>query len=209
MPQWATSLLPFLEDQSSTRSAFNAGRLNALQRASFAGLIVLSWREWAHLSSSSCRLCITCIERVSALHNHSNPLTEYPSFRTIQDEMDSFICKAISKTHLCGGYDSGERQGVQNLQARHCAPSLRSSTHLLIYREGVEIKCNFVTEGITAGNQQLLWHGTARECKVGDPGNETPCTSASCSLCNIIRFSFDTNRFGSKSGRWVSRRSCC
>lgn len=70
------------------------------------------------------------------------------------------------------------------------------------YREGVDSVGKFQAQGLKEGNEQYRWHGTSRECKVGDPGHPNLCTSASCSLCSIIRYSFDIDRFGPRWGRF-------
>jgi hypothetical protein len=68
------------------------------------------------------------------------------------------------------------------------------------YRASVENRGQFVAKGRTAGNENRRWHGTNRECRLGDHGNTAFCNSASCSLCSILRNSYDTNRFGQKTG---------
>ncbi|KAG9031671.1 hypothetical protein FS837_002916 [Tulasnella sp. UAMH 9824] len=60
------------------------------------------------------------------------------------------------------------------------------------YRQKVEQAGNWVSQGKTAGNETRRWHGTARECTVGDdPNNLDMCTSTSCGLCSVIRTGFD------------------
>ncbi|KAG9010485.1 hypothetical protein FRB90_007798 [Tulasnella sp. 427] len=60
------------------------------------------------------------------------------------------------------------------------------------YRQKVETAGNWVSKGKTAGNENRRWHGTVRECTVGDdPNNLDMCTSTSCRLCCVIRTSFD------------------
>jgi len=68
------------------------------------------------------------------------------------------------------------------------------------YRTSVENHGRFVAKGRSAGNENRRWHGTNRECRLGDYGNTTFCNSTSCSLCSILRNSYDTNRFGQKTG---------
>ncbi|KAG8972365.1 hypothetical protein FRC05_010076 [Tulasnella sp. 425] len=60
------------------------------------------------------------------------------------------------------------------------------------YRQKVEQAGNWVGQGKTAGNENRRWHGTIRECTVGDDPNKLDmCTSTSCRLCCVIRTSFD------------------
>ncbi|KAG8213142.1 ADP-ribosylation [Butyriboletus roseoflavus] len=68
------------------------------------------------------------------------------------------------------------------------------------YRTSVEIRGKFVAAGRSPGNENRRWHGTTRECLLGDSGNSTLCSSTSCSLCGIIRTSYSLNLFGKKTG---------
>ncbi|KAG8860964.1 hypothetical protein FRB91_000160 [Serendipita sp. 411] len=60
-----------------------------------------------------------------------------------------------------------------------------------VYKQKMEAKNSHISKGQQPGNQQRRWHGTGRNCQLGDPGNTTPCTATACSLCNIIRTSFN------------------
>jgi hypothetical protein len=55
----------------------------------------------------------------------------------------------------------------------------------------VEVRGGFTTMGLSPGNQRLRWHGTNRNCNVGDSGRTSLCRSPHCSLCRIIKTSFD------------------
>lgn len=68
------------------------------------------------------------------------------------------------------------------------------------YRAAVEGRGNFVAAGRSAGNENRRWHGTTRECNLGDNGNVTLCSSQTCSLCCILRTSYNLNLFGKKTG---------
>ncbi|KAG1821990.1 uncharacterized protein BJ212DRAFT_1445366 [Suillus subaureus] len=68
------------------------------------------------------------------------------------------------------------------------------------YRAAVESRGNFVAAGRSAGNENRRWHGTTRECNLGDNGNSTLCSSQTCSLCCILRTSYNLNLFGKKTG---------
>jgi hypothetical protein len=67
----------------------------------------------------------------------------------------------------------------------------------------VEARGRFASKpNMTAGNENRRWHGTRRECSLGDPGITAFCHYSTCSLCSIIRSSFDLNLFGNrKSGK--------
>ncbi|KIM24650.1 hypothetical protein M408DRAFT_229784 [Serendipita vermifera MAFF 305830] len=71
-----------------------------------------------------------------------------------------------------------------------------------LHREGVESQRNFLAQNMTEGNEQYRWHGTTRECNVGDPGRGVLCESTSCPMCCIIRSSFDIDKFGRHWGRF-------
>ncbi|KLO12670.1 hypothetical protein SCHPADRAFT_904911 [Schizopora paradoxa] len=58
------------------------------------------------------------------------------------------------------------------------------------YRSMIEAKGRFQAMGRPEGNQNRRWHGTKRQCTLGDPGNVTFCSSTTCALCNIIKTSF-------------------
>ncbi|KAI5116798.1 hypothetical protein M0805_001800 [Coniferiporia weirii] len=64
------------------------------------------------------------------------------------------------------------------------------------YRKSVEARGKFLARGIPAGNENRRWHGTRRECNLGDPGNTQFCASPSCPLCCIIKTSFDVSKSG-------------
>ncbi|KAJ6616357.1 hypothetical protein B0H10DRAFT_1799681, partial [Mycena sp. CBHHK59/15] len=52
------------------------------------------------------------------------------------------------------------------------------------------------------GNEQKLWHATQRQCKLGDDGRGLQlCTDSKCSLCQIIRTSYQ-KKFSLDSGMW-------
>jgi hypothetical protein len=64
----------------------------------------------------------------------------------------------------------------------------------------VEAQGNFAARGLALGNQRRRWHGTNRECNIGDNGRTSICYSSQCSLCCIIRSSFDMTHSKKKSG---------
>ncbi|PCH42126.1 ADP-ribosylation [Wolfiporia cocos MD-104 SS10] len=68
------------------------------------------------------------------------------------------------------------------------------------YKASVESRGQFAAAGKTAGNEHRRWHGTKRECKLGNKGETTFCSSQTCSLCCIIKSSFDVNLWGKKTG---------
>jgi len=68
------------------------------------------------------------------------------------------------------------------------------------YRAAIEKSGQFITKGRTAGNENRRWHGTRRECNVGDKGCTVLCSSTNCPMCSIIQNSFDLGRWGTKTG---------
>ncbi|KAF9260059.1 ADP-ribosylation [Marasmius fiardii PR-910] len=68
------------------------------------------------------------------------------------------------------------------------------------YKDNVEARGQFVTAGRSEGNENRRWHGTRRECQLGDKGQTQFCTLATCSLCCILRNSFDIGLWGKKTG---------
>ncbi|KAJ3561712.1 hypothetical protein NP233_g10027 [Leucocoprinus birnbaumii] len=68
------------------------------------------------------------------------------------------------------------------------------------YKGTVEARGQFVGQGRSAGNENRRWHGTRRECHLGDKGHTQLCSSQTCSLCCIVKTSYDLNLFGKKTG---------
>ncbi|EKM78961.1 hypothetical protein AGABI1DRAFT_41363 [Agaricus bisporus var. burnettii JB137-S8] len=68
------------------------------------------------------------------------------------------------------------------------------------YKSSVEARGQFASQGRSAGNENRRWHGTRRECHLGDKGNTQLCASSTCSLCSIVKNSYDLSLFGKKTG---------
>ncbi|KAF8808619.1 ADP-ribosylation [Phlegmacium glaucopus] len=68
------------------------------------------------------------------------------------------------------------------------------------YRAAVESRGQFVSTGRSAGNENRRWHGTRRICNIGDKGHTQFCSAPTCSLCCIMRTSFDVSLWGKKTG---------
>jgi len=67
-------------------------------------------------------------------------------------------------------------------------------------RNTVEAQGNFTARGLTAGNQMRRWHGTNKNCNIGDNGRTSLCYSPQCSLCCIMKSSFDMAHSKKKTG---------
>ncbi|KAI0925690.1 hypothetical protein AcV5_008361 [Taiwanofungus camphoratus] len=68
------------------------------------------------------------------------------------------------------------------------------------YKNAVESRGQFLASGRSAGNENRRWHGTRRECSIGDKGHTQFCSSSTCSLCCIIKTSFDIGACGKNTG---------
>ncbi|KAG8941160.1 hypothetical protein FRC04_004684 [Tulasnella sp. 424] len=73
--------------------------------------------------------------------------------------------------------------------------------------QAIDASYNFKAEGMFPANERRRWHGTKRECTVGDPGT-TPtgfCKSPTCSMCIVMQRSFDKEKCaaGSMFGKGV------
>ncbi|PPQ78504.1 hypothetical protein CVT26_005143 [Gymnopilus dilepis] len=68
------------------------------------------------------------------------------------------------------------------------------------YKTAVETRGQFVAAGRAEGNENRRWHGTRRICNLGDKGHTQFCSTPSCSLCCIIRTSYDISLWGKKTG---------
>ena len=64
----------------------------------------------------------------------------------------------------------------------------------------MEDRGNFGALGKPRGNESRRWHGTKRKCNLGDPGKTTFCVDSECSLCCIIKSSFDLRFFKAATG---------
>ena len=67
-------------------------------------------------------------------------------------------------------------------------------------RNAVEVRGRFAARGLITGNQLRRWHGTIRNCNVGENGRTSLCYSSQCSLCCIIKTSFDVAYSGKNTG---------
>ncbi|KAF9648775.1 ADP-ribosylation [Thelephora ganbajun] len=73
--------------------------------------------------------------------------------------------------------------------------TMASLTKYEQYLDRVEAKVNFASQNKPRGNERRRWHGTTRMCNIGDKGVTKLCSNPSCSLCCIMRTSFDLSFF--------------
>ena len=98
-----------------------------------------------------------------------------------------------------GWYTGSYPQGAFGITTGHIGECIGPSIHrvptpptvLVFYRDLLEGKGKFSAQGKYPGNERLLWHGTVRACRLGEPGQNVFCTSLDCCLCSIARGSFD------------------
>ncbi|KAJ3901071.1 hypothetical protein F5879DRAFT_970189 [Lentinula edodes] len=82
-----------------------------------------------------------------------------------------------------------------------------------IYRSQVQA-FNLLTRFKKGSNEQLCFHGTRRSCALGDDSSQVfLCQSPECSICSIIRASFDVSKCGAahsfkRFGRGIYTTSC-
>ncbi|KAL1724545.1 hypothetical protein EV715DRAFT_245105 [Schizophyllum commune] len=81
------------------------------------------------------------------------------------------------------------------------ATSVNADKSYWAYRNFLELRSEFQYGGMAMGNEVYRWHGTRRACNLGDSYNhENLCAQPTCSLCNIIRNSFDLGFANPKNG---------
>jgi hypothetical protein len=100
-------------------------------------------------------------------------------------------------------FKSSWRHGTSIPAVRHVYKIVGSQTSVAAYaayRNAVEARGQFVASGRSPGNENRRWHGTTRECTLGDKGQAQFCSSPTCSLCSIVKSSFDLSLFGKKTG---------
>ena len=76
-------------------------------------------------------------------------------------------------------------------------------TESVDYSDSVEARGNFVSKGKSPGNENRRWHGTQRKCNIGDKGVTNFCTDSGCSLCCILKTSFDIRFVGRATDRGI------
>ena len=72
-------------------------------------------------------------------------------------------------------------------------------SHILNASDSVEARGHFTAVNRPPGNENRRWHGTRRKCTLGDKGCTTFCPDPQCSLCCIVKTSFDLAHFGKKT----------
>ncbi|PPQ90488.1 hypothetical protein CVT25_014771, partial [Psilocybe cyanescens] len=74
-------------------------------------------------------------------------------------------------------------------------PSIKRIFYVAYSSSGLIHLGKFSDYSNKVGNTQMLFHGTRRACKIAEtPQIVTSCTLADCSLCHILRGSYDIER---------------
>ncbi|KAJ7814436.1 hypothetical protein B0H14DRAFT_2850517 [Mycena olivaceomarginata] len=156
-------------------------------------------------------------------HTHANGTSgSYCSLahKTIGETI-CLMCKQAPKqpqSHFCGAScaDDAEKNGPTILEIpaghaswRHtgkpCPPVRR--VYKIVATQAMQASYKaYQMRGISSpredhpGTKNRRWHGTRRECTLGDKGHTQFCASTTCPLCCIIKSSFDISLWGTKTG---------
>ncbi|KAF9790516.1 hypothetical protein BJ322DRAFT_1036993 [Thelephora terrestris] len=148
------------------------------------------------------RGCISCraapMSKVSVLCRpcHKDALSRTPVIVEVPEDHEN--------------YKSVEKQFKQSWRHKTTCPEVQAIYKIIVaeaslrqyqqYQDSVEGRGNFVAKGKSRGNENRRWHGTKRKCNLGDQGCKTFCADSACSLCRIIKTSFDVKFFKAATG---------
>ena len=124
------------------------------------------------------------------------------SLSTVQAFVETHHRVSESPRGLQDRGNTTERGQVQRIPVRHPVQSLNTRVQSLMvqnFRDSVEARGHFTNVNRPPGNENRRWHGTRRKCTLGDIGCTTFCSDPQCSLCSIIKTSFDLAHFGKKT----------
>jgi hypothetical protein len=75
--------------------------------------------------------------------------------------------------------------------------SAESTNVAMVNCKRARVDKNLITYAPEPGNECLLFHGTTRSCRlVENPKTVKLCKLETCSLCKIVRHSFEVDRSG-------------
>lgn len=156
----------------------------------------MSHKTWGEQGCVSCRAAPMCSLSVLCKLCHENALSKAP------------VIIEIPRDHK--NYRSVETQFTQSWRHSTACPEVKAVYKVITteaslqqyrqYLDGVETRGNFAAMGMPRGNEKRRWHGTKRKCNIGDKGNTEFCTDPGCSLCCIIKTSFDLSFFKGATG---------
>ncbi|KAH8823072.1 hypothetical protein DL96DRAFT_1469450, partial [Flagelloscypha sp. PMI_526] len=147
----------------------------------------------AHRDSSLCTKCFInpCEPQTFVCWQCRGPmLLEVPAGSRSFTSVDSQFKAAWRHSSLC--------PTVKHVY--EVASSKQVTARYKAYQASVESRGHFQRSRMESGNEHRRFHGTKRECRLGDPGCTQFCSSTTCSLCSILQDSFEINQFGSKTG---------
>ncbi|TFY59973.1 hypothetical protein EVJ58_g5433 [Rhodofomes roseus] len=126
---------------------------------------------------------------------------------------DETIHRQVETPHNCSDCGQGEAQWFfYRESAAYMAHFIKiwkiysrkkHTDDFLSYKDAVERMT-----GLPGGNSRRRWHGTFRQCTIGDTESQVAlCQDANCSLCRIIETSFSVaqacKRFGGRFGKGI------
>jgi len=120
---------------------------------------------------------------------------------TVQAFVETHHRVSQSSGHLQDHTDATKLGQIQRIPVR-CVVTLIKKPNLHMspnFRDFVEARGNFTAVNRPPGNENRRWHGTRRKCTLGDKGCTTFCSDAQCSLCSIVKTSYDLAHFGKKT----------
>jgi len=147
----------------------------------------MAHKKWGEYGCISCRAASRSNESVLCRPCYDDELSRAPTIIQVPGDHKN--------------YKSVELQFKQTWRNNPSCPEVKAVYKVIVpeaslkqydqYLDGVEARGNFVAMGKSRGNENRRWHGTTRKCKLGDTGNKTFCTDPGCSLCCIIKASFN------------------
>ncbi|CCM03573.1 uncharacterized protein FIBRA_05709 [Fibroporia radiculosa] len=103
----------------------------------------------------------------------------------------TILCVVCGK---CPAYNQGGKSYPTCVEAKFKNSwkqgTLPTIKHVYKIVEGVAVLKPYDTYRKKIGNQVFRYHGTTRQCQVGDTGHTTLCNSPQCAVCDIIKTSF-------------------
>jgi len=156
----------------------------------------MAHKKWGEYGCISCRAASRSNESVLCRPCYDDELSRAPTIIQVPGDHKN--------------YKSVELQFKQTWRNNPSCPEVKAVYKVIVpeaslkqydqYLDGVEASGQFVAKGKPRGNENRRWHGTTRKCKLGDTGNNTFCSDAGCSLCCIIKTSFDLKFFKAATG---------
>lgn len=156
----------------------------------------MTHKKWGEQGCISCRAAPRNGPSVLCQPCHTDALSSAPAIIE------------VPKDHK--NYKSVESQFKQTWRHTTACPEVRAVYKIIVtetslrqyqqYLDSVEAKGNFVAMGKSRGNENRRWHGTKRKCLLGNPGYTSFCAESGCSLCCIIKSSFDVRFFKQATG---------